>query len=131
MEQSQIHKSGSRILVFTLILTLVSCNKKDDPKPTTPAPAPITSASTSFNIKSSAYIKLLVGDNLEIRNYTGANTPKADTTTTKTITSQNITFSLTGQITAQYPVTLTINSGHKSYTFVDSTNKGVRSVALW
>jgi hypothetical protein len=119
-----------RAIILILALALVAC-KKEDPKPApVPAPTPITQASTTFNIKSQAYLKVISGS-MEIRNYSGANEPNQDTSTTKTISTQTFTFQLVGQISTQYPATLTINSGYKSYAFVDSTGQPPRSVTLW
>lgn len=111
---------------------MIGC-KKEDPKPapTPTLPPPITSASTSFNLKANGTFLRITTESMEIKNWTGSGDPSRDTTVTKVMTTQNITFSVTGQVTAQYPYTLTINSGHKSYTFIDSINKPERTIALW
>lgn len=116
-------------LIFILALVAFSCNKKDDPKPVTPAPAPITQANTSFRIQSSGavHVNFVGGVSGTIKNYSSVGGQNPDTTTTMTIKSQKIDF----ELTTSYPTTLTVNSGHKSYTFIDSTNKGSRTITLW
>lgn len=117
-------------LIIILTLLLLAC-KKEDPKPAepTPPPPPITSANTTVTFKSkhNAFIRIVVGDiDTTLEWVSGVVTTTFIATDKKATTS--VTFS--DKLIKTHSSTVTVNSGHKSYTYIDTVDKSHLSY-LW